>query len=99
VKLYTVAVGREGGTVARVQGQDYFIPFDPKSLEQLAQLSPGKHVFPPTKESMSSIYQELGTVIKWEATKLEVSGLLSGLAVALMLVGGGLSLRWQRRVP
>ena len=99
VKLYTVAVGREGGAVARVQGQDYFIPFDPKSLEQLAQLSPGKHVFPPTKESMSAIYKELGTVIQWEATKLEVSGLLSGLAVGLMLVGGGLSLRWQRRVP
>jgi Ca-activated chloride channel family protein len=99
VKIYTVGVGQEGGTVAQVQGRSYFVPFDSKSLQQLAQQTSGKYVFPPTKEALSAIYKELGTVIVWEPTKLEISGLLSGLAVVLMLVGAGLSLRWQRRVP
>ena len=99
VKLYTVAVGREGGTVARINGQNFLIPFDAKSLEALAQLTGGKHVFPPTVESMGAIYKELGTVIRWEVTKLEIGGLLSGLAALLLVIAGALSLRWQRRVP
>lgn len=99
VKVYTVGVGQEGGTVTQVQGKSYFVPFDAKSLQQLAQQTQGKYVFPPTKEALATIYKELGTVIVWEPTKLEISGLLSGLAVASMLVGAGLSLRWQRRVP
>lgn len=99
VKIYSFAVGKEGGAVVRIEGQDYFVPFEPRSLQQLADRTGGKYVYPPTEEALRAVYRELGTVIRWEATKLEVSSLLSGLAVLLMLVGAGLNLRLYRRVP
>jgi Ca-activated chloride channel family protein len=99
VKVYTVAVGREGGAVMNLQGRNFFVPFQPQGLQQMAQLTEGKYVFPPTREKLGEIYKELGTIIVWEPTRLEISGLLSGLAVVLMLIGASLSLRWQRRVP
>lgn len=99
VKIYAFAVGKEGGAVVRIEGQDYFVPFQPRSLQQLAERTGGKYVYPPTEEALRAVYRELGTVIRWEATKLEVSSLLSGLAVILMLVGAGLNLRLYRRVP
>ena len=99
VKIYSFAVGKEGGAVVRIEGQDYFVPFEPRSLQQLAERTGGRYVYPPTEDALRAVYRELGTVIRWEATRLEVSWLLCGLAVVLMLVGAGLNLRLYRRVP
>lgn len=99
VKLYTLPVGREGGTTMQLQGQTYYVPFEPKNLQQLADKTEGKNIYPPDQNKLKEVFKELGTVIRWEPTKLEISSLLSGLAMVLMLIGGALSLRWQRRVP
>lgn len=98
VKIYTVAIGKEGGAVTNIDGQNYFIPFDPKSLEQIAQLADGKAVL-PTDTNLEAVFKELGTAIRWEPTKLELGGLLSGLAVALLVVAGAMSVQWNRRLP
>ena len=98
VKIYTVAIGKEGGAVANIDGQNFFIPFDPKSLEQIAQLTDGKAVL-PTDTNLEAVFKELGTAIRWEPTKLELGGLLSGLAVALLVVAGAMSVQWNRRLP
>ncbi len=99
VKLFTFPMGQQGGTVAQIEGRNYYIPFEPRNLEQLAQATGGKNTFPPTEETLRAIAKELGTVIRWEGTKTEISSLLSALAALLMILAAGLSLRWQRRVP
>ncbi|MCS7068082.1 MAG: VWA domain-containing protein [Meiothermus sp.] len=99
VRLYTFPMGQPGGTVAQIEGRNYYIPFEPRNLEQLAQATGGKHTFPPTEEALRAIVKELGTVIRWEGTRTEISALLSAVAALLMVVAAGLSLRWQRRVP
>lgn len=99
VKLYAFPMGRQGGAVIRLEGRNYYVPFEPKHLEELAQATGGKSVFPPTEESLRTVAKELGTVIRWEGTKTEISSLLSALAALSMILGAGLSLRWQRRVP
>ncbi|RDI95505.1 VWA domain-containing protein [Meiothermus sp. QL-1] len=99
VKLYTFPMGQPGGTVMRLEGRNYYVPFEPRNLELLAQATGGRNTYPPTEEALRAIVKELGTVIRWEGTRTEISFLLSGLAAALMVVGAGLSLRWQRRVP
>jgi Ca-activated chloride channel family protein len=99
VKLYTIALGRTGGTVAEVDGQNYFIPFEPENLERLAERSDGQHIFPADSEALSDIYRDLSTVIRWEAREIEVSVLFTGLAAVLMLLAAGLSLRLRRSVP
>jgi len=99
VKLYTFPVGREGGTVMRIDNQDVFVPFEPRTLAQLAQRTDGKNTYPPTPEALKAVFKEMSTIIRWEPTRLEISYLLSGFAIILMLLAGGLNLRWQRRVP
>ncbi|ADD28078.1 VWA domain-containing protein [Meiothermus ruber] len=99
VRLYTFPMGQPGGAVTQIEGRHYYIPFEPRNLEQLAQATGGKNTYPPTEEALRAIVKELGVVIRWEGTKTEVSSLLSALAAALMILAAGLSLRWQRRVP
>lgn len=99
VKLYTLAIGKSGGTVATIDGQSYFIPFEPDNLERLADRSDGKFIDADDDDAVTTIIKDLGRVIRWEATKMEISSILSGLAILFMLAAGALSLRTQRRVP
>jgi Ca-activated chloride channel homolog len=97
VKLYTVAIGKQGGAVSKIDGQDYFIPFNADTLKQIAQLGEGQAVT-PDKAELTKIYKELGTAIRYEATKLEVSAVSSGLAMLFLLVAASMNLLWHRRV-
>ncbi|GMA16930.1 VWA domain-containing protein [Deinococcus metallilatus] len=99
VKLYAVAVGREGGAVSRVEGQLVFVPFDTRELLRLTQLTGGQFLSPPDPEGLRRLYRDLGTAIRWEPSELGLSGPVAGLAALLLVLGGGLALAWQRRVP
>jgi Ca-activated chloride channel homolog len=99
VKLYTLAFGRVGGSVARIEGQDYFVPFEPDNLKRLAKDTKGTVIDPNDEEELLSIFRELGRIIRWTATEIEISSLLSALSILFLLVAATLNLRWQRRVP
>lgn len=99
VKLYAVALGKPGGAVSQIGGQQVFVPFDTRTLEQLTQLGGGKFIQAPEPGTLRALFRELGSVIRWQPSKLDLAGPLAGLAAVLMVVGGGLALRWQRRVP
>jgi Ca-activated chloride channel homolog len=99
VKLYTLAFGREGGSVARIDGQTYFVPFEPDNLEEMANDTDGLVIDPDNDDEMRSVFRELGQIIRWSLTSMEISSLLSALAILLLLIAAALNLRWQRRVP
>lgn len=99
VKVYTVGVGREGGAIMQQDGQNYYVPFEPRTLQALAQDTDGKYTYAPSQDALREVFTELGTIIRWEPTRTEVSALLSGLALILLVVAGALNLHWQRRVP
>jgi Ca-activated chloride channel homolog len=97
VKVYTVAIGKQGGAVAKIDGQDYFIPFNAETLKQIAQLGEGQAVS-NDKAELQKVFKELGTAIRFEPTKLELSGILSGLALLFLLISAGQNLFWHRRL-
>ena len=99
VKLYTIALGQTGGTVTRIDGEDFFIPFEPDNLARLAERSEGDVIDPEDEGAVAGIIRDLGTVIRWEPTRMEISSLLVGLATIFMLIAGAMSLRMSRRVP
>ena len=99
VKLYAIPIGQVGGTVTRIEGEDFFIPFEPDNLERLAERSEGTLIDPEDTGAVRDLVRDLGTVIRWELTQMEISSLLTGVAVILMLAAGVLSLRTSRRVP
>ncbi len=99
VQIDAVPFGREGGAVTRINGQDYFVPFAPQNLERLSELSGGTTLDPADQNAVRKLAHKLGTVIRWVPHTMEISALLSALAVGLLLVAGGLSLTATRRLP
>ncbi|AEB12506.1 vWA domain-containing protein [Marinithermus hydrothermalis] len=99
VRIYTVGVGSPRGSIQEVDGQLSFIPFDPSGLEQIAALTGGRYVYPPTPDALEAVPAELGYAPRWEHQRLEISAFFAAGGFVLVLVGGLLSLRWYRRLP
>ncbi len=99
VRVHTVGVGTPTGQVQTVDGQLVFIPFDPTGLQQIGRLTGGRYLYPPTAEDFRAIGRELGRSLTWQRQRTEVTSLLAAAGGLLMLLGGGLSLLWFRRVP
>jgi Ca-activated chloride channel family protein len=99
VKIYTIGLGTQGGVVMQIDNQMVLVPFDSSGLERIAQIADGKYFSSAGDEELQRIYRQLGRIIGWERTRLEVSFLLVGVAGVIMTAGGALSLAWFRRVP
>jgi Ca-activated chloride channel family protein len=99
VEIYTLPVGNEGGTVTTIEGRAYFVPFDGRTLELVAERTGGGYLSTGDREELREVFRELGRQIRWERTEMEVSALLSGFAALLLLVAGWLGLLATRTVP
>jgi Ca-activated chloride channel family protein len=99
VRVYTVAIGRDGGSVMPFGGGTVLVPFDPSGLQTLAQQTGGEFLRALDDAGARRIGRQLGRAIGWERRRTELAGLFAGVG-GLLIAGGALaSLAWFRRVP
>jgi Ca-activated chloride channel family protein len=103
IPIYTIALGTPNGTVQQ-QGalglpQAVPVPPDPATMRAIAQTSGGRFFEAPTADELESIYARLGTRLSSRSEQREVTVAFAGGALVLLLLGGGLSLRWFGRLP
>jgi Ca-activated chloride channel family protein len=103
IPIYTIALGTPNGTVQQ-QGalglpQAVPVPPDPATMLAIAKTSGGRFFEAPTADELESIYARLGTRLSSRSEQREVTVAFAGGALALLLLGGGLSLRWFGRLP
>jgi Ca-activated chloride channel family protein len=94
IPIYTVALGTPAGTLP--DGKP--VPPDPATLEEIAQRSGGAAFTAQDAAGLSAVYERLGSRIAMKKQPREVTGAFAGGAMLLLLAGGGLSLRWFRRL-
>ncbi|HEX7005032.1 MAG TPA: VWA domain-containing protein [Trueperaceae bacterium] len=99
VQVYTVPVGSVGGAVTHIDGQDYFIPFDGETLELMSERTGGQRLDAGDPEGLREAFRDLGREIRWEAAEVEISALLTGVALILLLIAATVGLRTSRRLP
>jgi Ca-activated chloride channel family protein len=102
IRVYTVALGTSGGTITvpRKGGGTVTqpVPPDPQALEQIAQAAGGKSFTASTTSSLSEVYQQLGSQLGHKNTKKEITAEFAGGGLALLLLGGVMSLGWFGRL-
>lgn len=99
VRIFTVGLGTQGGTVMRIEGQLVLVPYDAAGLQRIAQITDGRFYSSASPDDLRALSRQLGRVVGWERSRLEVSALLVAAAGVFLLAGGGLSLLWFRRLP
>ena len=103
IPIYSVLLGTQDGviTVPLPGGlsEQMRVPPSPQTLQGLSQATGGRFYTAPTASQLREVYTHLGSRLGSRSESREVSDLFAGGSAALLLIGGGLSALWFRRVP
>lgn len=99
VRVYTIGIGSAAGTTLEVNGFSVHTQLDEPTLQQISQLSDGVYYNAENEEELHMIYDNLELKLVVKPEELEVTSLLAGASLFVLLIGGAYSLRWFSRVP
>ena len=101
IPIYTIAIGTTKGTIPIKRGNRTVntpVPVSPQELGQIAGLSGGHAYAAANSADARAVYAHLAKQLGHKKVKDELTYGFAGGALALLLVGGGLSLFWFGRL-
>jgi Ca-activated chloride channel family protein len=102
VPISTVLVGTPNGVVtANLVGgytEQIRVPASPATLQTIARTSGGTFYRARSARALAAVYRKLATRLGHTTEDRQISDLFAGGAAVLLLVGGGLSAFWFRRL-
>jgi Ca-activated chloride channel homolog len=99
VRVYTVGVGDPNGVILRLGGRSARVRLDEATLKSIAQETDGSYFRADSETNLQEIYKSLSTQLVFKAEQTELTAGFTGVAAALMLTAGALSLLWFSRLP
>lgn len=94
VRVYTVAFGTPNGQIPGYEGYSFFAKVDEESLKAMAEVTEAEFFKASSAEELKRIYQQLSSQFSLERRDTEISALLAGAGLLLVLLAVGLSWRW-----
>lgn len=98
VPIYTVALGTPDGVVQGPFGDPIPVPPDPAQLRRVARFSGGRFFQVEDADRLDAVYKSLGSQLGTKPRQREVTAGFAGAGLLLLLVAGGLSVRWRGRL-
>ena len=99
VRIYPIGIGSAAGTILKVNGFTVRTHLDEETLQQIAQLTDGVYYHAENEDELKTVYDNVGSQLVVKPEQTEITALLTGVSVLLLLVGGALSLLWFSRLP
>ncbi len=102
IPINAIALGTPEGEVEQTGpfgfSQRVRVPPDRETLREIAKLTRGRYFEALSVDQTEAIYASLGTRLSSKPVKREVTAAFAGGAIALLLAGGALGLRWFGRL-
>jgi Ca-activated chloride channel family protein len=99
VRIYTVGIGSPGGTTVTVDGFQLHTQLDQALLQQISDLTGGTYYGATDTQQLRSIYDNLDTQLVIQSQMIEITALLAGVSLLMLLAGAAASLLWLGRLP
>jgi Ca-activated chloride channel homolog len=99
VRVYTIGIGSAAGTVLSVEGFNVFTQLDEALLQQIAQVTGGVYYNAQSREELVAIYNNLNREFVIKPETMEITPVLAGISIFILLLGGAISLLWFGRLP
>jgi Ca-activated chloride channel homolog len=98
VKIYPIGLGSPDGTVVEVDGFNVATALDEALLEDIASVTDGRYFRAEDANELAQVYDQVDLQFVREAEYREVTGILTGISLVLLVVGATLSLVWFGRL-
>jgi Ca-activated chloride channel family protein len=99
VRIYTVGIGSAAGATLNVEGFAVHSRLDEATLQQISQISGGDYYNAENEEELRAIYENISPQLVIKPEKMEVTSILAGASILILLIGGTFSLLWFSRLP
>ena len=99
VRIYTVGIGSAAGATLDLNGFQVFTQLDEATLQGISQITGGTYYNATDAQQLLSIYDNLDTQFVIQPQLIEITSLLAGLSLVLLVVGSLTSLVWLGRMP
>jgi Ca-activated chloride channel family protein len=99
IKVYTVGIGTEEGTVLQIQGRNVFTRLDETTLRGMAEATGGHYFNAQNEKDLRQIYDDLSRERVLEDKETEVTFAFAAAGLVLSFLAGGLGLMWFNRLP
>ena len=99
VRIYPIGIGSAAGTLLKVNGFTVRTYLNEETLQQIAALTDGVYYHAENEDELQAVYDNVGSQLVVKPEQTEITALLTGVSVALLLIGGALSLMWFSRLP
>lgn len=98
VRIYTVGVGSATGATMQIDGFQIFTRLDEELLQNIAQLTEAEYFNAENEADLTAIYENVDLQFIVKPKKMEITSILAGLSMIVLLVGAALSLVWFGRI-
>ncbi len=99
MRIYTVGIGSAAGADLHINGFTIHSRLDEPTLQQIAQITGGTYYNAQSTQDLHNIYDKLDPQVIIKPQETEVTSLLAGAGILVLMIGGALSLLWLGRVP
>ena len=99
VRIYTVGIGSAAGATITVSGVKEFTQLDEGTLQKIASDTGGTYYNATDTAQLQSIYDNLDVAIVVQPQLTEITSILAGFSIVLLIAGTLTSLLWLGRLP
>jgi len=99
VRVYSIGIGSAAGTTLHVNGFTVHTQLDEAALQQISHITGGVYYNAGDEQDLRTVYEELIPQMVIKPEKMEVTSILTGASLLIMLIGGAFSLLWFSRLP
>ncbi len=99
IRIDTVGVGSTAGAILHIDGFSVESRLDAAILRQIAQLTGGSYYTAANSAQLRSIYDRLDLRLAIVPQQTEITSLVAGAGIVVLMIGATLSLLWSGRVP
>jgi Ca-activated chloride channel family protein len=92
VRIYTVGIGSAAGTTVDVSGFQVFTQLDQAALQGIADTTGGTYYAATDAQQLRSIYDNIDTQVVLQPQMTEITSLMAGLSLLLLMAGAMTSL-------
>lgn len=99
VRVDTIGFGTPAGVTLQVNGFLVHTALDEAALQTLSELGSGSYFNAQSEKGLDAVYQRIEPKLIIKPQQMEVTSLLAGLGLMILIIGAAFSLLWFGRAP